>query len=61
MIILGIILGIMVAAGLTFMITMRLICKSNVLGDTKGSFYTFSKKSLNMIRSEDNIRWSIFD
>ena len=57
----GIILGILLAAGLAFMITMRLVCKSNVLGDTKGTFYTFSKGSLNMMQSKDNIKWSIFD
>ena len=58
--ILGIILGLTVAGCLTFMITMRLVSKSNVLGDTKGSFYTFSKGSLNMIQSKDKIDWSVF-
>lgn len=53
--IIGIILGVLVAAGLAFMITMRLVCKSNVLGDTKGTFYTFSKESLNVIVSIDNV------
>ena len=59
--IIGIILGVLLAAGLAFMITMRLVCKSNVLGDTKGTFYTFSKGSLNMMQSRDNIKWSCFD
>ena len=57
--ILGIILGIALAGCLAFMVTMTLVSKSNVIGDTKGSFWTFSKKSLNMIESQDGVRQSL--
>lgn len=60
MIALGIILGLLLAGCFAFMVTMSLVSKSNVLGDTKGSFYTFSKRSLNMISSKDGVSWSSF-
>jgi len=54
---LGIIIGLVLAGCFAFMVTMILVCNSNVLGDYKGSFYTFSKSNLNMIHSEDGIRY----
>lgn len=57
--ILGVILGIALAGCLAFMVTMTLVNKSNVLGDTKGSFWTFSKNRLNMIESKDGVRQSL--
>ena len=60
--ILGIILGLLLAGCFAFMATMYLVNKSNVLGDTKGSFYSFSRRSLNMINSENGVKWnSIWD
>lgn len=56
-IILGMLIGLLMAGCLAFMVTMILVCNSNVSGDSKGSFYTFSKTNLNMIHSEDGIRY----
>lgn len=53
--ILGIVLGLLLAGCFSFMITMMLVNKSNVLGDTKGTFYTFSKSTLNMLDKEDGV------
>lgn len=53
--ILGIFLGLLLAGCFSFMVTMMLVSKSNVLGDTKGSFYTFSKSSLNMLDQKDGV------
>ncbi|MBQ9122403.1 MAG: hypothetical protein IJY10_02805 [Lachnospiraceae bacterium] len=58
--ILGIILGLLLAGSFAFMVTMYLVSKSNVLGDTKGSFWTFSKRNLNMISSKDGVSWNTF-
>ena len=54
--ILGIIFGILLAGCFAFMVTMMLVNKSNVVGDTKGTFYTFSRSSLNMIYKEDGVK-----
>ena len=51
----GILLGLVLAGCFAFMVTMILVHKSNVLGDTKGTFHTFSKNSLRMIAKEDGI------
>jgi len=53
--ILGVILGILLAGCFAFMVTMMLVNKSNIVGDTKGTFDTFSKTSLNMIYKEDGV------
>ena len=42
MIFLGILLGIAFSACLAFMVTMIVVRKSNDMGDSKGSFYSFA-------------------
>lgn len=56
----AVILGLALAATFAFMVTMHLVCKSNVLGDSKGSFYHFTGRSLSMISRSDGVRPSDF-
>ena len=55
MIILGIILGIAFSACFAFMITMIIVRKSNDMGDSKGSFYSFAGTNLRMINKKDGV------
>lgn len=55
MIILGVLLGLALAAALAFMITMFSVAKSNDLGNSKGEFRTFSTNPLRMINRKDRI------
>lgn len=55
MIILGIIMGLLLAGCFAYMVTMIAVCNSNVLGDTKGTFKTFSQKPLKMLKKSDGI------
>lgn len=55
MIILGIIIGLLLAGGFAYMVTMSAVAKSNVLGDTKGNFNEFTRKPLRMISRSDGI------
>lgn len=60
MIILGIILGIAFSACFAFMITMIVVRKSNDMGDSKGTFYSFSGTSVRMLSKRDGVspnRW----
>ncbi len=54
--ILGIILGLLLAGCFAFMVTMFLVSRSNVLGDTKGTFREFAKAPLHMISKADGVR-----
>lgn len=55
MIVLGIILGLALAFCFAYMVTMTAVAKSNVLGDTKGSFNEFTTKPLRMLSRSDGI------
>lgn len=54
-IVLGIILGVALAFCFAYMVTMTSVAKSNVLGDTKGTFTEFTRKPLRMISRSDGI------
>ena len=51
----GVILGLVLAGCFAFMVTMIMVNKSNVLGDSKGTFKDFSKMPLHMINKKDDI------
>lgn len=55
--VLSLILGCMIGFGLAYTITAILISKSNNIGDSKASFYTFTLgKPLNVIWERNNLR-----
>ena len=56
----GIILGIAMSVCLSFMITMIIVCKSNDMGDSKGTFYSFAGTNVRMLSKKDGVnpkRW----
>ena len=55
MIVLGIILGIAFAVCFSFMVTMIIVRNSNDMGDSKGTFWTFSASSVRMINKKDGV------
>lgn len=60
MIVLGIILGIVIALCFSFMVTMLIVRKSNDMGDSKGTFREFSDSPLRIISKKDGVnanRW----
>lgn len=60
MTLLGIILGIAFSACFAFMITMIIVRKSNDMGDSKGSFYSFAGTNVRMLSKKDGVspnRW----
>lgn len=55
MLVFGIILGLFLAGSFALWVTTALINKSNVIGDTKGTFDEFAKDSLRMINKKDGV------
>lgn len=55
MIVLGIIMGLLLAGCFAYMATMIAVCNSNVLGDTKGTFEEFSQKPFKLLKKADGI------
>lgn len=59
-IVLGLILGVIIAACFTFMITTRIVRKSNDMGNSKGSFSSFAGSNIRIINKRDGVspnRW----
>ena len=60
MIFLGILLGIAFSVCLAFMVTMIVVRKSNDMGDSKGSFYSFAGTNVRILSKKDGVnpnRW----
>ena len=55
MLVFGILLGLFLAGGFACWVTAALVNKSNVLGDTKGSFEEFANDSFRMINRKDGV------
>ena len=59
-IILGMMLGVIIAACFAFFITTMIVRKSNDMGDSKGSFFTFAGSNIRIINKRDGVspnRW----